>query len=121
MISLPFSLPSFFFLPFVFRRSELTCRVVVVALAPLAQDETVLALPRASVLSVANSELFEKLREELSTLDSWLVCFSPHLAILVLFIYDNLSYPIYGAAVGTKERQEKKERKKRKKESVQDG
>lgn len=38
-----------------------------------------LALPRASVLSVANSELFEKLHEELSALDPWLV-YSPPLA-----------------------------------------
>ncbi|KAL0633881.1 Ribosomal lysine N-methyltransferase 4 [Maublancomyces gigas] len=53
----------------------------VIALAPLAQDETVLALPRASVLSVANSELFEKLREELSTLDSWL-------ALIIVLIYE---------------------------------
>lgn len=57
---------------------------LVVALAPLEQDETVLALPRARVLSVANSELFEKLREELTALDPWLV-FTHSFIYLLLF------------------------------------
>lgn len=57
-----------------------------------------LALPRASVLSVANSELFEKLREELSTLDSWLVCFFSPTWLFLFYLFMTI-YPILSMAL----------------------
>lgn len=82
-----------------------------------------LALPRASVLSVANSELFEKLHEELSALDPWLVYFSPPSSLsylfvfIYLFIYGYLSYLPLLLSTALRSLQKKgKERKTRKKE-----
>lgn len=46
---------------------------MTVATAPLDEDETVFSVPRSSVLSVENSELRQKLGEELTSLDPWLV------------------------------------------------
>lgn len=61
----------FFFLPSFYHAIDLL--LVTVALAPLEEDETVFTVPRSSVLSIENSELFEKLREELTGLYPWLV------------------------------------------------
>lgn len=49
------------------------------ALTPLEEDETVFTVPRTSVLCVENSELFEKLREELTALAPWLVFLRAHI------------------------------------------
>lgn len=81
---------------------------LVVALAPLEQDETVLALPRARVLSVANSELFEKLREELTALDPWLVFTHSFIHLFIAFFlvfrlfFKFLYYIVYKQMKGKK-------------------
>lgn len=60
-------------------RAHLVGFFCLVALTPLEEDETVFTVPRTSVLCVENSELFEKLREELTTLAPWLVFLRAHI------------------------------------------
>ncbi|KAL7274323.1 Ribosomal lysine N-methyltransferase 4 [Rhizina undulata] len=53
----------------------------VVALKDLQEDEIVFSIPRISVLSVENSELYQKIPTELSSLDQWL-------ALILVSIYE---------------------------------